>query len=63
MPDTVSSRSAREARNWRVHGCGPTLAIVVEPGGDHEWRFEGMEHPYDAAIAFAAARLRGDRLP
>lgn len=56
-------REARERRNWRVYPCGPTKAIAIEPGGEHEWVFEGMTHPFDAAIGFAAARLRGDPLP
>lgn len=46
--------------NWAVQWCGPTMAKVVEPGGDKEWVFSGQPYPYDAAIEFAAARLRGD---
>ena len=63
MSARISARRAREQRNWRVLWCGPTLAVAVEPGGDHEWRFEGGPYPFDAAINFAAARLRADPLP
>lgn len=63
MPKQPDPRRAREGVNWVIQWCGPTLAKAIEPGGGHEWRFEGMPYPYDAATAFAAARLRGDALP
>lgn len=52
--------NTREKRNWRVYACGPTKALAVEPGGDHEWVFEGGVGPFDAALSFAAAKLRGE---
>mgnify|MGYP001311846355 CR=1 FL=1 len=57
------SKRRREAANWRVYAAGPTKAIAVEPGGDHDWLFEGCADPFEAAVAFAAARLRGDPIP
>jgi hypothetical protein len=53
----------RRLLNWRVEYCGPTKALAIEPGREHEWVFEGGPTPFDAALAFAAARLRDDPLP
>ena len=58
-----NQRRAREAVNWQVQWCGETMAKAVEPGGDVEVVFQGMVHPYDAALDYAAARLRGEPLP
>jgi hypothetical protein len=53
----------RRSRNWQVRWCGPTKALAIEPGRDFEWVFEGGLTPFDAALAFAAAKLRGDPIP
>lgn len=53
----------RRSRNWRVIACGPTQALAIEPGSDYEWVFTGSSSPFDAALSFAAAKLRGDPLP
>lgn len=63
MPKAPNQRLARERVNWVVQWCGPTMAKAVEPGGDKEVVFTGVPHPFDAAIAYAAAQLRGDALP
>ncbi|AYB70613.1 hypothetical protein SEA_SERENDIPITOUS_72 [Mycobacterium phage Serendipitous] len=60
MARSKNPRAARERVNWRVYAAGPTKALAVEPGGDHEWVFEGSATTLDDAIAFAAAKLRGD---
>lgn len=52
--------NTREKRNWRVYACGPTKALAVEPGGEHEWVFEGSPTTMADAIEFAAAKLRGE---
>ncbi|AGT12808.1 hypothetical protein PHELEMICH_70 [Mycobacterium phage Phelemich] len=53
-------RVAREAVNWVVQSCGPTMAKAIAPGGDTEWVFDGRADPLGDAIEFAAAKLRGE---
>ncbi|AKF14642.1 hypothetical protein AVJ28_gp73 [Mycobacterium phage Baee] len=60
MGKVKNPRRARETVNWRVYAAGPTKALAVEPGGDHEWVFEGSESTLDDAIEFAASRLRDE---